>query len=79
MESFQNENTSVLQVLANISEFFNLLRVNITTSEMVFNLPEKDFYIVLGEINEYVKQNLNDITDRFSIEIDNVNYVFIKV
>ena len=79
MESFQNENISVLQVLANISEFFNLLRVNITTSEMVFNLPEKDFYIVLGEINEYVKQNLNDITDRFSIEIDDVNYVFIKV
>lgn len=79
MESFQNENTSVLQVLANISEFFNLLRVNITTSEMVFNLPEKDFYIVLGEINEYVKQNLSDITDRFSIEIDNVNYVFIKI
>jgi hypothetical protein len=79
MESFQNENTSVLQVLANISEFFNLLRVNITTSEMVFNLPEKDFHIVLGEINEYVKQNLSDITDRFSIEIDNVNYVFIKI
>jgi hypothetical protein len=79
MESFQSENISVLQILANISEFFNLLRVNIITSEMVFNLPEKDFYIVLGEINNYVKQNLNDITDRFSIEIDNVNYVFIKV
>jgi len=78
MENFQNENISVLQILANTSEFFNLLKVTPHSIETTFKLKKNDFYTVLVEVNTYLKQNVNDISDRFSVDIDGVVYTFIK-
>lgn len=67
-----------LQNLANIADQFTLLQVNRILTEVNIKLNESDYKSLISEV-ESITKVINPIdANTFSIDIDNVTFIFTK-
>ena len=78
MDQDNRESKNHLQHLANIADQFTLLKVNRLITEVSISLKEEDYMSLIGEV-ESVTNVINPIdSNTFSIDIDNVTFIFTK-
>ena len=78
MDKDNREIKNHLQNLANIADQFTLLQVNRLSTKVNIKLKEDDYKSLIKEVENITKVINPSDANTFSIDIDNVTFIFTK-
>ena len=76
MEIDNSENVGPLEILANISEQFMLFKPKRLITEVKIKLEPVEYMSLIREVENRSHVGSNPDSKTFSIDIDNVNFIF---
>ena len=78
MEKDTNKRQEPLEVLAGIADQFTLLKLNRLTTDINIKLSQEDYIYLVREVENITKVGGPPDSKTFSLEIDNVNFIFTR-
>ena len=76
MEKDTNKRQEPLEILAGIADQFTLLTLNRITTDINIKLNQEDYVYLVREVENITKVGGPPDSKTFSLEIDNVNFIF---
>lgn len=78
MENENSENIGPLEALAEISEKFSLLELEKLNTEVKIKLESNDYMSLIRVVENMTNVGTNPDSKVFSIDIDNVKFIFVR-
>ena len=78
MEKDTNKHQEPLEVLAGIADQFTLFTLNRISTDINIKLSQEDYTYLVREIENITKVGGPPDSKTFSLEIDNVNFIFTR-